>query len=353
MSGSAQAVVMIDDQLECPACVIETGLPVTLAIPSDRFSFTSIPKLNVARDSEGHYIASPVTGDAVIAVFGPDGTYRSSYGKIGRGPGEFPDPFPLLTEVGEDDVLYAIARTQLHTLGPQAATIVGQVQMPVRAYDAVVLRDGLAVQAPVRTEIGNTTIQLLRPDGTIVTSIGPARPGDESSRWGLYRILGRANDGVDIWSGHAANRYQIIRYGPTGEEKVRLERSSKWFPPYSDGKPGAPYLEPSGPRIDGIHQDEAGLLWVAIVRAPSSFSPIAGEGEEVQLSPYLDMNRLLYTTIEVLDPAAGRLVARREFDAYVRFVSTSTGDGLFVYSLHPDALGELVCIVTPLELRKP
>ena len=63
------------------------------------------------------------------------------------------------------------------------------------------------------------------------------------------------------------------------------------------------------------------------------------------------MNRFLHTTVEVLDPVAGELVARREFDEYVRFVR-SPGDDVFIYSLHPDALGDLDCTIRPLKLRR-
>ena len=65
----------------------------------------------------------------------------------------------------------------------------------------------------------------------------------------------------------------------------------------------------------------------------------------------MDLNRFLHTTVEVLDPVAGELIARREFDELVTFVSTP-GDDLFVYSLRPDSLGSLDCIVTPLKLRR-
>ena len=64
----------------------------------------------------------------------------------------------------------------------------------------------------------------------------------------------------------------------------------------------------------------------------------------------LDMNRFLNTTIEVLDPVAGQLLARRDFDEYVKFVRTRDG-GVFVFSLRADPLGGFECVVTPLSLQ--
>ena len=85
--------------------------------------------------------------------------------------------------------------------------------------------------------------------------------------------------------------------------------------------------------ISDIHQDAEGLLWVGIVRAPPSFTPLGGQQisprSEMPLSPSTDMNQFLRTTIEVLDPVAGELIARHDFDEFVRFVSTP-GDDLFV-----------------------
>ena len=175
MSGDAQAVVEIDDRVACPSCLIETGSPeVTLVPPTDRFSFTSFPPLSVVRDSEGNHISGPVTGDAVVAVFGPDGSYTSSYGKIGPGPGEFLGPMLMFIEVGDDDV------------------------------------------------------HLLRPDGTIGAGFGASETNAERSEWDGVRVLGRSVDRADVWSAHP-NRYLIRRYGPDGEEKTRTERLSMWF----------------------------------------------------------------------------------------------------------------------------
>lgn len=359
MSAHAQSTKEIDDHLGCTACAIDVGPSVTLA-PSGQVWFTSFPGINVARDRAGNYIVSQVEGDGVIAVFGSDGQYSSSYGRIGAGPGEFAGSFPVFVEVGKADVLYAIDPLRLHTLSPRAEAGLDQVRMPVRPADAVVLAGGIAVQAGVRTEAGNTTIQILRLDGTIEASIGVADVSDGSVEMETEsrRVLGRSNDHLDVWSA-PVNRYRLIRYGRDGEVKTRIDRNADWFRPYSTMRRGAPFQAPSNPGVAGIHQDANGLLWVAIHRAPLSFVPLtgvrggvrSGARAEIPLNSYLDLNRFLHTTVEVLDPVAGELIARRDFDEFVGFVSTP-GDDLYVYSLRPDSLGSLDCIVTPLKLRR-
>lgn len=357
MSGDAQEVLEISDDITCPTCVIEIGPQIALTPPMDHVWFKSVPFPNLARDGEGNYIAAPVEGDALLAVFGPDGTFRSSYGRIGEGPGEFEDGFLLLIEVGEDDVLHAIDLRYLHTLAPGAERRLDQVRMPVYTSDAVVLKGMIAVAAPVRTEAGMTTIQLLRTDGTIAASIAVAETNDERlqvawDRSDLQRRLGRSKDHADVWSA-PLNRYRVSRYGIDGEEKIRIERLSEWFEPYLHETPGAPLRAPADPTVTGIHQDANGLLWITISRAPPSFSPVIDQpvGVEVRPDPYLDYNQLLHTTVEVLDPVAGEVVARREFEEHVRLVGTA-GSDVFVYSLYPDALGNLHCVVRPLNLRR-
>ena len=358
MPAEAQEVVEIADDLACPSCLVETGPSVTLTGPDDSMWFSSLSGLRVARDSQGNYIAAPVHGDGLIAVFGPDGRHLSSYGKIGGGPGEFATDIPLLIEVGDGDVLYAIDPVNLHTLAPRAESSLDQVRMPVAVMgEVVVLESGIAVEAAVRTEDGLTTIQLLRDDGTIVHSIGLTESGDEpGAESGVRRALGRSNDGKDVWSA-PVGRLRITRYGPDGEAKARIERTSGLFRSGSGLRPGAPFLAPVSPGVSGIVQDGDGLLWVAITRPPRSFSRLPGFAEtpdpavEVPIPSGLDLNRFLHTTIEVLDPAAGVVIARRDFDEHVKFVR-ARGDDVLVSSLRAGELGVLECVVTPLALRR-
>lgn len=361
MPGVAQQLVVIGDSMACPACTIETGPPVTLAPPTHHVYFSSLPPPIVARDRGGHYIVTRVKGDAVVVAFGADGGYSSSYGRYGEGPSEFAS-VPMAIAVGESDVVYVTDLRFLHTLAPRGERRLGsKVRLSVPANAAVVLQSGIAVQAPLRTEGGIMTVQIVQPDGTIRASIGVAETNDARSQPGpiwnntdLRRVLGRSTDQTDVWIA-PFDRYRVIRYGPDGEEKTRVERISEWFRARS-GAPGTPFSAPADPGLGGIHQDADGLLWIALSRAPVSFSPVADERppgvEAPAVDPFFDMNRVLHSTVEVLDPVTGELVARREFDEFVWFVN-SPGDDVFIYSLHPDVLGNLNCVIRPLKLRRP
>lgn len=347
-AGVAQRVLEIDDRIGCAGCTIETGPPVTLAAPKDHVWFTSTPPPLVARDSDGNYIASRIGGDAVIAAFDAEGTFRSSTGRYGEGPGEFAGP-PMAMAIGTDDVLYAFGFDALHTFSPQAARFRERVRLPVVANAAVILNSGVAVQAPIRTEAGITTVQILQPDGTIQASIVVAErkevEGPIENDLDLRRVIGRSNDHGDVWTA-LIDRYQVSRYGPNGEEKTRIERVSDRFPPYAGTWGGLGSV---------ILQDGDGLLWILIGRRVASDSSPANERrpgvEGGSGDRFADLNQVWRVTVEVLDPIAGELVARREFDEFMMFVSTP-GDDVFVYSLYPDELGYLDCVIRPLRLRR-
>ena len=356
VSVSGQTVVEIDDEVACADCRIETGSPVVLAAPEDRLWFSSDLSFGVARDREGYYVAGPLLGDALLAAFHPDGSYLSSHGRIGQGPGEFATELPLLIDIGEGDTIYAVSPPHLHTLAPRAEAALDQVRIAVLVVGAVVaLRDGIAIEATHRTEAGIAPVQILRRNGTIGASIGTmqseAMPGDPS----LRRILARSNDRVDLWSA-PVNRYHLTRHGLDGEEKTRIERDFRSFRQGVGIGFGAPYQAPARPGVTGILQDADGLLWVAVTQAPRSFTPLRpsagrlGPRDEIPLPRGLDMNRFLNTTIEVLDPVAGEVLARRDFDEYVNFVRTADGEVL-VFSLRADPLRGFECVVTPLSLQ--
>ena len=346
-SGAAQDAVQIGDQVTCPGCVIEVGSPVALAPPKDHVYFMGMPPPLVARDRGGNYILTRIGGDASVAVFAADGSFRSSHGTTGLGPGEF-GGMPTAIAVGENDVLHMVSPPHLHTLAARADSSLDQVRLPFVAHAAVVLKSGIAVQAARRTEAGVTTVQMLEPDGTIRTGIevvGTSTPESVlSNDTNLRRLLGRSNDGSDLWIA-PFDRYQVVRYSPEGEEKTRIERVSEWFPAYTGARGG----------LGSIHQDADGLLWIAIHRPASSAPPVAEPRsgvEEGPLDSFMDINKVLRTTIEVIDPVAGQLVARRDLDEVVTIVATP-GDEVFVYSLHPDALGDLDCVIRPLRLQRP
>ena len=332
---------LVDDLVSCPTCGIRDVEVATFLPQDDRFSFTTFPPVSLARDRSGHFIAGPVTGEAVLAVFTPEGGVAGLFGAKGQGPGEFTGPpAPLFLAVGDGDTIHAVDPVDHYVLGPQASGHPSRTRMSVHATDAIVTGGRLLVRSYVLTSGGGTSIQILRDNGTVERSVDEPQP---RTPFPPSFLLAPAWGNPGVWVAHPT-RYEVNHFALDGVQTVRLERRTEWFRPYDppDATPGAPFLAPADPRVVGLVQDRQGLVWVAIARAPSQFRPPeqpAARGE-VQLDPFSDMNQLYRTTIEVLDPVAGKVVTRRDFEAYVRFVRDAVGETL-AYWMEPLPDGDL------------
>jgi hypothetical protein len=114
------------------------------------------------------------------------------------------------------------------------------------------------------------------------------------------RRISRGREGR-IWSAWVT-RYLIERWTVDGDHEGEISRPAPWFPPYGDS-PGLPAMRSAV--LEDIWEDSRGRLWTAI-RVPDAHQPESrptrGDG---------GFNRAAYfdTILEVLDPAAGRVIA--------------------------------------------
>lgn len=326
-------IIEIEDVPACQSCSIDLEVVATLTPPAEQIGFTQLPPVSLARDHQGRFYAGPMVGDAIIGVFEADGTYLRGYGRSGQGPHEFTSSSPsMLIRVVRDE-LWIFEGPYLHRL--QLGTLEARDKRMIRMapHDAVVLGSTLLVQWPIR-EVGGsgTPIQVLDEDGAILKGIGvtSARPMSLSSPYDAFRRLARARNGDAVWSAYV-NRYEISRFDLEGREELRIRRQAEWFEEYEDELPGEMFSVPSRPRVESLFEDSDGLLWVAISHGSSRMSsrrPLPAAGEQPVPSDF-DFNYFLDTTIEVLDLASGRVLARHVFDGYIRGVATEAGQVLF------------------------
>ncbi|HZD05347.1 MAG TPA: hypothetical protein VE173_10525 [Longimicrobiales bacterium] len=193
---------------------------------------------------------------------------------------------------------------------------------------------------------------MLDSKGEIQTGIGvtSARPmhGAASTPFDAFRRIARADRGRGVWSAYV-NRYEESRFDLEGREELRVVRDAGWFQAYDDELPGEMISVPSRPRVEALLEAADRLLWVLVSVADREFEPLrpptaSSEGEFPVAAADIDFNRLLDTTVEVIDLELGTVLARRTFDAYLRFVSTPNDDVL-LYSVREDEWLDLVCDV--------
>ena len=89
-------------------------------------------------------------------------------------------------------------------------------------------------------------------------------------------------------------------------------------------------------------EDDSGLLWVFVhVAAPTwaeAWPKLAPGTREVSSSA-IAYDKLFRTTVEVIDPTIGRVVARREFDKYI--LAALASRRAVTYSVDADGLPRL------------
>jgi len=341
----SQVTVRISDEVTCETCTIALEPAVTLAPPYARAGFRSLPPPSVARDSTGRYFAGPVVGDHVVAVFRPTGAFEDAIGPVGEGPGEFiGPPVPLILRFGTVDSLYAYDGRSLQIISINQARTVRQIRPSVHGRDVAILRSAVIFQAPVESpDESGTVLQVLADDGTIESGIGitPGRPLDRSRPFSGLRRIAPSRDRQSVWSAYL-NRYEVSLFDIHGGEVRRVVRSSDWFTPYEELIDGELWRVPQRPRVEGVVEANDGLLWVAISHGSDEFKPLDGtaSGGEVPLDAFVDFNRFLNTTLEVLDIRTGRVLARDSFDSYLRFASTPNNDVL-LYALREGVTGDI------------
>lgn len=183
--------------------------------------------------------------------------------------------------------------------------------------DFVVLSDGsIVTTADIRTrDLIGKLIHVLDSEGNHVRSFGDRSPivGVQARGTG-HRLARSGMEGV-FWAAHST-KYVIDQWTPKGVKNRRIERHATWFEPYDRIVIGSG-TKPPQPLVMAIREDDAGLLWV-VLRVPDPKwrdglrevrGPVGQRGfAPTKLQDYVD------TVVEVIDPVAGNLVARRRFD---------------------------------------
>jgi hypothetical protein len=351
---SAQQVITIPDQVDCATCAIDLPLLTTLSPPSHIGAFTPFPFPSLARNSRQFFFAGPMLGDSVIAVFRPSGAFDHFYGRRGGGPDEFAAArLSMILRVGEGDDLYVGEGPDLHVLGATATTTLRKTRIDIRGNDMVILGRTPIVQASIYEPNGRSTpLQIISEDGKSATGIGitSARPMVRSRVFDSLRRITLDGSGRRVWSSYA-NRFEFSRFDLEGREEVRVVRDADWFAPYDDLLQGEGLHVPQRPRVEGIVEANDGLLWVVISRGDKNFESIGPPAGEVPLNTAsLDYNRFYDTVIEVIDPWAGRVLARTESEFYLKLVR-AVDNSVILYSLRLRDDGEFVCDIFAAELR--
>jgi hypothetical protein len=317
---SAQSPLPIPDQPSCRQCAIVLGpRRVTLSDTSAATATRLNGFITVLRS--GLYLAGTNSGPP--QVFDSGGRFIKALGARGKGPREF--TASTVTAVGPGDSVaildFTTRRVQIFdgTLGYARAFTMPQALV----QDGFLwLRDGRFLASGLRAveaDIGYT-IHLYSPEGihlkSMAQSTQPVLPS--SSSLASFRVLDLLPDGdlISVTVTTTAGAYLIERWDlASGRLRGSWQRKSRWI----ETTPG-----PFPSRLLSAWVDSDGLLWtLLLVRAPNweqvAKAEVIGSGRQTELAYRRPpTNQVADAMMEVIDLAAGRLVAQARFDPVFR-----------------------------------
>ena len=340
---------VIPDRVSCADCEIVIEDVAAIGDTAAALSLAGRP-FGVWQDGTGRYFINVL--DAFPMVYDSATGVLNHFGRPGGGPGEYRHPtiralLPGDSLLVSDAFTYHVVAPNLTvgrsvTVGtdlPSLAVVnwptrvvatsrdfdreTGMVQSVVAAYDmsgeALQLRDTLFVSENVS--------------------------GGDSNWVDTIRLLGEVAGDGSVWISDY-NTYRLVRYSG-GKPVDSVARRPDWFPGGEPARIGSP-TEPTTPHMIGNWVDDDGLLWVLASQPRLDTQDVwkdipSFEGaREVRVASMPADYKLNRTVIEVIDPAARRVLSRHTFDGYIidilpdqRLASfVETEDGVPILRIH-------------------
>jgi len=319
----AQPLTVVPDEPACSSCRIEVEDVVRL----DAAGLIPVAPIDVVVDGRGRYWLVFVNDLAM--VYEADGRFIKSLPK-GGGPQEFEYPASI-TAVGDSLLVYdrqrgwAVVAPDLTVARRLAGSRIFSRPIPFAWPDSVLLSVPASSSGTERRSVFNVTSFAGEEVRPLRVFVGADPPAPIHPMQGTYISRSLEPGRAGVWI-RDQNRYRIDNTAYGGEVRHVYLREAPWFE--EPNQRLAPMSEPPQPRIRAVREDARGLLWVYIsVAAPTwreGYPVLEGTGPQHVSEADYSYEKLYQTTVEVIDPAAGRVLARRTIPNYI---VSPVGDG--------------------------
>jgi hypothetical protein len=313
-ASGVHAQTLFDHEVQCPSCVIRIEPHVVLgdddhAVVGENFA--------IARDARGRFLVSYPESGSELLVFDSRGEYLRTVGRRGQGPGEY-IWIDKIVVVGDRIHLFdALGRRW--TVLDHDFQVVDTRRLERQAINVIVLDDGRAVvNSSIPTpERAGIPVHVLAPTGEVIRSVGDeGRPFMFSFRTSDMRRLARARDPEEFWIVPHTS-YVLERWTTDGRRVQALEPRVPPFPGYEGNCCTLDPETPPEPRVEGVQVDSAGLLWVLYsVAAAEWHRGLVLDDPDRGTYWVKDWNLVFDSVIDVIDPAAGTLLASVRHDEF-------------------------------------
>lgn len=307
------------------ACAVELREVLRLGVPGGPGTIGSRPE--ITRTAAGEYIVASVENRGQLLVFDSDGAFREALGGDGDGPGEYRVPGRVRpASDGTLRILDLVNRRITHVSADWGLLETTDIRS-LHGLDFVTLGAGerYAVSGFGQSDDAlSATMHVIDSDGARRTSLGAV----SVASWvvNFFRAPVAVDGRGRIWTTRP-REYGFEVWDPGGGDAplARIVGEPEWFDP-GPPQPGAPVTAPAPSIVISLRVD-GGLLWVGTWVADEDRE--AGGGGSP--SP-LELDRLLDTILDVIDPASGRIIARSRRDEALR----GTGDDQLLFGVREE-----------------
>jgi hypothetical protein len=308
----------VADSVSCSKCKIVLSTIATAGQPRDSIRLRGRPAIATI-DGLGRYWI--VEGINPPLLFDRAGKFLQQIGQKGRKLGEFLAPVAIVPLPG-DSVLVLDAALRGTVFAPNLTPIRSMV-VPAPFHPVAVLRWPLLIANGPYTTAGGVgwplhRVSLAKDTADILDSFGPDNGKiSPASELDINQLVA-ASRGGRAWSADQV-QYRLTLWNAEGSREFSIERRPSWFAEPTHHGIGRPTIPPP-PSIASVIEDPSGLVWV-FVNVPSaewkSAWPVIPPGKKEISTSLIAFEKLFHTVVEVIDPVARRVVARRTLDAWV------------------------------------
>ena len=311
--GQPSRVIRITDDLSCGRCTITSRTIVTMGAEAGAGALNFSPAL-VRDDGRGRYWVR--VGVDPPRVFDSGGRFLRMAGRPGQGPGEFFHPSFLLALPG-DSML--VVDEGFATVFDADLLDDRRITMRATLYPAIILSwpgDIIAVGNRPGPTWGVNRVHRVSFAGRDVQFIeslprDSAPPLRQPYPPNFLQTLAAAGAN-SFWTADRS-LYNVLKWRRDSGFVQVVQRRPRWFPDRSKLGIGSP-REPPPPYLVGLHQDEAGRLWlftrIAADTWRSAWDGVPKAAVEVRAAQ-IDQSKLFTAVVEVIDPVLAKVIARR------------------------------------------
>ena len=333
---AAQTETIVSDRIACVECYITLTPITTLGKLEDEVAFSRIS--NFAIDPSGYIYAGRTYLPGTIAQYDFDGNLVSTFGRPGRGPGEFQgSPLTFVIRTDEGGNVHVVESDRRTVVRAGLGGLIRTHRVPASFSDATVLDGGkLLVSLMASGSEDEPPLLLMDSLGVVLRRFG-VRQHDRT------RLHVAPAPGGGFWVSDL-DQYRLEEYGPDGSLQRVVRREPRWFPPRRMFGPRQAAF--STPTLSGVYDDGEGRLWT-LTRVPATDRARADavlESGAVRLDQ-LNWSDVQDTRIEVIDLESGVLLASAWYDGVLHLL-----DGGFVVTRQETPEGLIQAVVSSVAL---